>query len=48
MTAKIYHGDVKVSTGILKHDKRAEDCAISLKGAVLKLDDNNNFELAAA
>lgn len=42
------YGDVKVSTGILKHDKRAEKRKSLKKAHVLKLDDNNNFELAAA
>lgn len=43
-----YNGGVKVSTGILKCDKRVENAPISLKGARFKLNDKNNFELAAA
>lgn len=37
-----------VSTGNLKHDKRVEERNTLKKAYVLKLDDNDNFELAAA
>ena len=41
-------GDVMGSTGSLKCDKRVEVRRTLKKAYVLKLDDNNNFELAAA
>ena len=37
-----------VSTGIMKHDKRVEERTLLKRRTFLKLNDKNNFELAAA
>ena len=42
------HGDVMVSTGIVRLDKRAEVSDLFKQGNFFQLTDNDNFVLAAA
>lgn len=44
----IIHGDVKVSTGVWKPDKRAEVASLRKKGTLkINAKTNNNYALAA-
>ena len=44
----IISGAAMVSTGVVKWDKRVEDRTLFKRRTFLKLNDNDNFELAAA